>query len=174
MALSKGAPPLATARFGFVQPRTGIYRNGPPRSLPLAAAGAVVCAAAAATVGYVLRHKHGGPDSADQGPADTVKKTTGETSAVLSSGYRGPSPGERAAFNLFASFALTSGATRIVTYFWDQRRSVRPLARIVPSSKEETRVHHLVPGVVLALASGGVRSWHPGLDGCRGWAYRSG
>ena len=155
MALSKGAPPLATARFGFVQPRTGMYRKGPPRSLPLATAGAVICAAAAATVGYVRWRTRYEPHRAAQDIAGAASEPVLETSAAVSSGYQEASLGERAAFNLLASFTITSGVTRIVAYVWDQRRRIRPLARIAPSGKEELRVHHFVPGVTLVFASGG-------------------
>ena len=77
-----------------------------------------------------------------------------ESPSAAARGYRRASPSERAAFNLFGSFAITSGAARLVTYVWDQRRSVQPFARLIPTSKRKVRVHHYVPGIALGFASG--------------------
>lgn len=155
MALTaKGAPPLATARLPFVQPRTGMWREGYPRSVPLAAAAAPVVAAWTVAVGYLWWRGRGDQEVPDQGAPSDAGEALAESPSAVARGYQRASASERAAFNLFGSFAVTSGTARLVTYVWDQRRSVKPFARLIPSSKMSVRVHHYVPGIVVGFASG--------------------
>lgn len=75
-----------------------------------------------------------------------------ETIAVVREGYRAVSTRENAVFNLFASFTITFGLTRGVTALI---RSKKGLGVFRDISIADRRVHHFVPGIVLALAAGG-------------------
>src|SRR3954449_12593899 len=75
-----------------------------------------------------------------------------ETIAVVREGYRVTSNRENAVFNLLAAFTVTFGLTRATTAMIRSGKG-RGILRDVSIGK--TRVHHFVPGIVLALASGG-------------------
>jgi hypothetical protein len=74
-------------------------------------------------------------------------------------GYRRVSPAERAAFGMLSSFAATIGASRAINYVLERRRTaprLRSWARRVYHSpgQEQLRVHHFMPGILLAFLSG--------------------
>ena len=75
-----------------------------------------------------------------------------ETLAVVREGYRAVSDRENAVFNLLASFTVTFGITRATTALIRSGQGHGVLRDFVIANK---RVHHFVPGIVLALASGG-------------------
>jgi hypothetical protein len=84
-----------------------------------------------------------------------------ETLAVVREGYKAVSDRENAVFNLLAAFTVTFGLTRATTTLIRSGQGHGVLRDFVIADK---RVHHFVPGIVLALASGGtsisVRSKH--------------
>jgi hypothetical protein len=75
-----------------------------------------------------------------------------ESLDVAMAGYRSGSTEERAMFLLFAAFVITSGLTRWST--WTLRRGGRvPFLREIVRGRRH--IHHFVPGIVVAFASGG-------------------
>ena len=75
-----------------------------------------------------------------------------ETLAVVREGYKAVSDRENAVFNLLASFTVTFGLTRATTALIRSGQGHGVLRDFVIADK---RVHHFVPGIALALASGG-------------------
>jgi hypothetical protein len=75
-----------------------------------------------------------------------------ETLAVVREGYRVTSARENAVFNLLAAFTVTFGLTRGTTALIRSGRGGGVLRNMVIADR---RVHHFVPGILLALAAGG-------------------
>jgi hypothetical protein len=75
-----------------------------------------------------------------------------ETLAVVREGYRATSDRENAVFNLLAAFTTTFGITRGTTALIRSGKGHGVLRDMVIADR---RVHHFVPGIVLALAAGG-------------------
>jgi hypothetical protein len=67
-------------------------------------------------------------------------------------GYRATSNTENAVFNLLASFTVTFGVTRGTTALIRSGKGRGVLRDFVIADR---RVHHFVPGIVIALAAGG-------------------
>jgi hypothetical protein len=66
-------------------------------------------------------------------------------------GYQEVSIHERALFNLFASFLLAFVGSRGLAHALRGRRTVGPFRNLVVGDRH---IHHFVPGIVLAFASG--------------------
>jgi hypothetical protein len=75
-----------------------------------------------------------------------------ETIAVVREGYRVTSTRENAVFNLLASFTLTFGITRASTALIRSGKGYGVFRNLTIADR---RVHHFVPGIVIALAAGG-------------------
>ena len=75
-----------------------------------------------------------------------------ETAEVVKSGYREVSTRENALFNLLTSFITTFIAARVVTSRLRSHGSVGPFRDLVLGRRH---IHHYVPGILLAFASGG-------------------
>jgi hypothetical protein len=73
-----------------------------------------------------------------------------ETAQVLRAGYRAGSANETALLNLFVAFGATLAGARAVTH--SIRRGAGPLRNVEIGRRH---IHHFVPGIVLALLSGG-------------------
>jgi hypothetical protein len=73
-----------------------------------------------------------------------------ETVDVLRAGYRAGSANETSVLNLFLAFGATFAAARAVTH--SIRRGAGPLRNIEIGRRH---IHHFVPGILLALLSGG-------------------
>jgi hypothetical protein len=76
-----------------------------------------------------------------------------ETAEVAVAGYRETSPRENALFNLLSSFVATFLIARGVTYALRRRAAWGPLRSFYLGRRH---VHHYVPGIVIAFASGAV------------------
>jgi hypothetical protein len=74
-----------------------------------------------------------------------------ETIAVVRAGYRDGSANETAVLNLFVAFGATFGVARAVTH--SIRRGLGPLRNVEIGRRH---IHHFVPGILLALLSGGL------------------
>jgi hypothetical protein len=75
-------------------------------------------------------------------------------------GWQAVSPPERASFGMLSAFGTTIAISRGINYARERRRSaprLRSWARRVHHSpgKEQLRVHHFLPGMGLAFATGG-------------------
>lgn len=73
-----------------------------------------------------------------------------ETLDVVRAGYRASSANETAALNLFLAFGATFGAARAVTH--SIHRGGGPFGNVRIGRRH---IHHFIPGIVLALLSGG-------------------
>src|SRR3954463_2722069 len=74
-----------------------------------------------------------------------------ETVEVVRAGYRAGSANEMAVLNLFIAFGGTFGVARAVTH--SIRRGMGPWRNVQIGRRH---IHHFVPGIVLALLSGGL------------------
>jgi hypothetical protein len=84
-----------------------------------------------------------------------------ETAQVVRAGYRAGTANETAVLNLFLAFGGTFGLARAVTY--SIRHGIGPLRNVRIA---ERHIHHFVPGIVLAVISGGlsIALRHEGAD----------
>ena len=74
-------------------------------------------------------------------------------------GYSEAAPPERAAFGMLTGFSLSIAISRAINYVRERRRTaprLRGLARGIYHSPgtERARVHHFLPGIGLAFATG--------------------
>jgi hypothetical protein len=131
-------------RHRSLQPGRGTLALG-------AAATAVVGAVVAVELRRVWRrgsaHSLGGAHH----PIRAGEKAVAETAQVAREGYRVVSTRENSMFNLLASFATTFILARSVTYLLRGRRSFGPFRNLRVGHRH---IHHYVPGIVLAFASG--------------------
>jgi hypothetical protein len=75
-----------------------------------------------------------------------------ETIAVVREGYKATSNRENAVFNLLVSFSATFGITRASTALIRKGKGYGVFRNLTIADR---RVHHFVPGILLALGSGG-------------------
>jgi hypothetical protein len=80
-----------------------------------------------------------------------AEEAVAETAQVARAGYREGTRRENAMFNLLSSFVGTFLAARAITYRLRSRRTVGPFRGLRVGRR---RIHHFVPGIVLAFASG--------------------
>jgi len=73
--------------------------------------------------------------------------------SVVVEGYKVSSTRENAILNMVASFITTFAITRGITHTLRFRGGLGPIRNIVAGGRH---IHHLVPGTVLSLVSGGV------------------
>jgi nucleotide-binding universal stress UspA family protein len=102
-------------------------------------AGATVGAVA---IGEVIRLWRRGSEQAGQ-----------QSVEVAVAGYRAATAGERASLRLLAAFVTTSTITRRSTWVIRTRGRFGPIREIVRGPRH---IHHFVPGIALAFASGGL------------------
>jgi hypothetical protein len=114
-------------------------------------AGAAVAAVAAGEVGRVWRR--GSAPLPHEAPNILVaaEEAMAETAQVARVGYREVSRHENAMFNLLSSFVGTFLAARAITYRLRSRRTVGPFRGLRVGRRH---IHHFVPGIVIAFASG--------------------
>ncbi len=127
---TRRAGPLAKGRFSFAQPRSDGWQESRAAALALGVGPAAAVVGARAAV--AVRRSAGGPV---------------ETAAR---GYRRAPANEQAAANMLSAFLLTLGSSRATNYVLEQRGPARPWR--LPT-KTPRRVHHFVPGIVIAFAS---------------------
>ena len=116
-----------------------------------AAATAVVGAVVAVELRRVWRRGSAHSLSGAHHPIRAGEKAVAETAQVAREGYRVVSTRENSMFNLLASFATTFILTRSVTYLLRGRRSFGPFRNLRVGRRH---IHHYVPGIILAFASG--------------------
>jgi hypothetical protein len=83
---------------------------------------------------------------------EAASTATLETIAVVREGYRATSNRENAVFNLLVSFTATFGITRGTTALIRSGKGYGVFRDLVIADR---RVHHFVPGILLALTAGG-------------------
>jgi hypothetical protein len=115
------------------------------------AAGVTAIGAFAVELGRVWR-RGSAPLPAD---ADNVFEAAGEaaveTMAVAVAGYESAPSQENALFNLFASFVISSVLARGVAFTLRDRHRFGPFRNVRVGRRH---IHHFVPGIALAFASG--------------------
>jgi hypothetical protein len=119
------------------------------------ALGALASAAVAAVVVVELRRvwrRGSAPALRDTGhPLLAAEEAVAETAQVARAGYRDAPTRENAVFNLLASFAATFILVRSITYTLRGRRSFGPFRNLRVGRRH---IHHYVPGIAIAFASG--------------------
>ncbi|HET8820182.1 MAG TPA: hypothetical protein VFM57_01445 [Thermoleophilaceae bacterium] len=117
--------------------------------------GAAATAVVGAVVGVELRRvwRRGSAHSLSGAhhPIRAGEKAVAETAQVAREGYRVVSTRENSMFNLLASFATTFILARSVTYLLRGRRSFGPFRNVRVGHRH---IHHYVPGIIMAFASG--------------------
>lgn len=117
--------------------------------------GAVAAAATAAVVaGEVARVWRRGSAPLPREAPDLLvaaEEAVTETAEIARAGYAEVSTRENATFNLLSSFVTTFALARLVTYRLRERERVGPFRNL---SVGRRRIHHFVPGIVVAFAAG--------------------
>jgi hypothetical protein len=116
-----------------------------------AAATAVVGTVVAVELRRVWRRGHASALHEEAHPLLAAEEAVAETARVAREGYRVVSTRENSIFNLLTSFVTTFLATRTITYVLRTRRSFGPFRNLRVGRRH---VHHYVPGIVIAFASG--------------------
>jgi hypothetical protein len=80
-----------------------------------------------------------------------AEEAVAETAQVVRAGYRDVSTRENAMFNLLTSFSVTFILARSIAYALRERRRVGPFRNVRLGDRH---IHHFVPGIVIAFASG--------------------
>src|SRR3954449_5316156 len=117
-------------------------------------AAAAGCATAGLVAAEVLHVWRRGEAPTPRRPRDLVRGggiAARETVAVVRAGYRAGSANEMAVLNLFIAFGGTFGVARAVTH--SIRRGLGPWRNVEIGRRH---IHHFVPGILLALLSGGL------------------
>jgi hypothetical protein len=119
------------------------------------ALGALATAAVAAVVGIEVRRvwrRGSAPALKDTDhPLLAAEEAVAETARVARAGYQEVSTRENSMFNLLTSFATTFITVRSVTYALRGRPTVGPFRNMRVGRR---RIHHFVPGIVIAFGSG--------------------
>jgi hypothetical protein len=84
-------------------------------------------------------------------PILAAEEAVAEAARVARAGYREVSTRENSMFNLLTSFAATFILVRSVTYALRRRSKVGPFRNVRFGRRH---IHHFVPGIVIAFASG--------------------
>ena len=81
------------------------------------------------------------------------KGPVGEAWMTLREGYAVSRTRENATFNMLASFTVSFGVTRAITWTIREKGGFGPVRNVVVGDRH---IHHFLPGGILALAAGGV------------------
>ena len=117
------------------------------------AAYAVTAAALLVEFGRVWRRGSAPLPRESDSVVDAFAEAAGETVAVAVEGYKEMPRRENALFNLLASFVTSFSLARGITYLLRRRPRVGPFRNLKIG---ERHIHHFVPGILLAFASGAV------------------
>lgn len=110
-----------------------------------------VAAVVALELGRVWRRGRAAELRSQDHPILAAEEAVAETAQVARAGYREVSTRENAMFNLLTSFASTFLVARSITYLLRHRRSFGPFRNLRVGRRH---IHHFVPGIVIAFASG--------------------
>lgn len=136
-------------RLRRTPPRQG-WRWADKRTLLMGmAALGTVGAVATAEFGRLWRKRSADEKEEAQGQLSSGIAAMSDTVAVAREGYREISTAQTAAFNLMSSFVISFGTVRLTTYAI--REGIPPFRNVSISGRH---IHHFVPGLALAFASG--------------------
>jgi hypothetical protein len=113
--------------------------------------GAVTLAALAVEVGRVWRRGSAPLPLETDDLLVAAGEAVTETVEVARAGYQNVPTRENAMFNLFASFVTSFAAARGITYLLRGRSTFGPFRDVHLGRRH---IHHFVPGIVMAFASG--------------------
>ena len=116
-----------------------------------AIAAAAVLAVVAGEVGRVWRRGAAPLPQETDDLLQAAEVAAVETAQVARVGYREVPDRENALFNLLGSFAITFIAARSITYVLRDRPTLGPFRNLRLGRR---RIHHFVPGIVIAFAAG--------------------
>jgi hypothetical protein len=131
--------------------RPGLTFDRRTQAMGVVALGGVVGAGAVELARVWRRGSAPLPTEADD-LLEAASTATLETIAVVREGYRATSNRENAVFNLLVSFTATFGITRGTTALIRSGKGYGVFRDLVIADR---RVHHFVPGILLALTAGG-------------------
>ena len=114
-------------------------------------AGASLAAVAAGELGRVWRRGSAPLPSEAPNLLLAAEEAVAEMAQVARVGYREGSTRENAMFNLLTSFVGTFVTARVVTHGLRDRARVGPFRNVRVGRRH---IHHFVPGIVIAFASG--------------------
>lgn len=122
------------------------------RTLAIGAVGLGITAAAiAAEVARVWRRGSAPLPSEAPDALAAAEEAVSETVEVAVVGYQEMPDRENAMFNLLVSFVSTFALARSITFMLRSRQMVGPFRNLVVARRH---IHHFVPGIILAFASG--------------------
>jgi hypothetical protein len=107
----------------------------------------------AGEVARVWRRGSAPPLSETEHVLEAAATAARETGQVVRSGYRQATTRETALLALLSSFTLTFGFVRTTTWLMRRRGEFGPFRSVRAG---DLHIHHFVPGILLALVSGGV------------------
>jgi hypothetical protein len=130
--------------------RRGLETDRRTLALGALAVGATI-AVMAAEIGRVWRRGSAPMPPEAEHLLEATHVAVSEAATVARAGYHEVSRRENALFNLLASFSASFTAARWITYLLRRRRSVGPFRSVRVGRRH---IHHFVPGIVIAFASG--------------------
>ena len=80
---------------------------------------------------------------------------------VIREGYAVSRTRENSLFNMLASFSVTFGVTRGITWYIREHGGLGPIQNVVVGKRH---IHHFMPGGIIALTAGGVAIGMKGSD----------
>jgi hypothetical protein len=80
---------------------------------------------------------------------------------IMQEGYAVSRTRENSLFNMLASFSVTFGVTRGITWYIREHGGLGPIQNVVVGTRH---IHHVLPGGVIALTAGGVAIGMKGSD----------
>ena len=143
--------------------RRGGLHPGPATVALAVAAAAATGAVVAAEYGRVWKRGSAPLPAEADDPLEAAAEAAAETAVVAKVGYQQSSRRENSLFNLLASFVITFITARMIAFLLRGRARVGPFRNVQVGRRH---IHHFVPGIVLAFASGGaaIVSRNPKLD----------
>jgi hypothetical protein len=116
-----------------------------------AAAGATAIGAFVIELGRVWRRGSAPLPAEADSVVEAAMEAAIETTEVAVAGYQAAPAQENALFNLFASFVISSILSRAVAFGLRDRGRLGPFRNMRAGQRH---IHHFVPGIALAFASG--------------------
>jgi hypothetical protein len=139
--------------------RAGRQASGRTRLLGALAGGAVVTVFGA----EVARVWRLGmlPVSREEAASDQKPGRVRHAVRIMREGYAVSRTRENSLFNMLASFSVTFGVTRGITWYIREHGGLGPIQNVVVGTRH---IHHFLPGGVIALTAGGVAIGMKGSD----------
>jgi hypothetical protein len=132
-------------RAGLAADRTTVVLGG--------LATAAVAAVMAVELGRVWRRGSAPLPTETDDILQAAGEAVAETAEVARAGYRETPSRENALFNLLSSFVVAFVSARTISYLLRRRRTVGPFRNLYLGRR---RIHHFVPGIVVAFAAGSI------------------